>query len=361
MSMSYLLFQGLEVLSENASNFEAVYKEFADQAEDIKGRLYAMLKKLNNEGPVNTEIHYLKARYLKAPSRLVLDISERVLDQILFNEKVCKYETKQLNRVIARTACEEHVLAIENLLKNKQIFVDAINSLKKEDEKDSKIVCRNFRQVGKHLCWSSRRLLANIRIQSQSSELFGNFFKAKQSPEWHHARACEVWLNALPTIDKTKFNSVIGVHKLLTYKDLDAKIQKTIVLLQKLKKYGSYKQVQDPSVLSVLDADYAEIFALEKKVISDTNKTLSQVGYSMSNVQQMQKKLQQLHNQMWDVRRNVIQFPDDDDLIWDHVTDDQEEWAEGLRQCIDGIIASANKSLYFWGTVVSLVKTSENN
>ena len=50
MSMSYLLFQGLEVLSENASNFEAVYKEFADQAEDIKGRLYAMLKKLNSFG-----------------------------------------------------------------------------------------------------------------------------------------------------------------------------------------------------------------------------------------------------------------------------------------------------------------------
>lgn len=164
MSMSYLLFQGLEVLSENASNFEAVYKEFADQAEDIKGRLYAMLKKLNNEGSVNTEIHYLKARYLQAPSKLVLDISERVLDQILFNEKVCKYETKQLNRVIARTACEEHVQAIENLLKNKKSFTDAINSLKKEDEKEAKIVCRNFKQVGKHLCWSSRRLLANIRI-----------------------------------------------------------------------------------------------------------------------------------------------------------------------------------------------------
>jgi hypothetical protein len=186
-------------------------------------------------------------------------------------------------------------------------------------------------------------------------------FKTKQSPEWHHARNCETWLNKLPTIDKTKFNSAIGAHKLLTYKDLDAKIQKTIALLQKLKKYGSYKQVQDPSVLSVLDADYAEIFAFDKKVIDDTNKTLSQVGYSMSNVPQMQKKLQQLHNQMWDVRRNVIQFPDDDDLIWDQVTDDQEEWAERLRQCIDGIMQSANKSLYFWGTVVTLVKTAENN
>lgn len=163
-SLSYKLFQGLEVLSDNASNFEAVYKEFTDQAEDIKGRLYAMLKKLNNEGPVNTKIHYLKARYLQNPSQFVLDISERVLDEILFNEKVCKYETKQLNRVIAKTACEEHVQAIENLIKNKKSFADAIAGLKDDNKKEAKTICRNFRQVGKHLCWSSRRLLANIRI-----------------------------------------------------------------------------------------------------------------------------------------------------------------------------------------------------
>lgn len=169
-SLSFMLFNGMEAATVTQSSFESVYKEFADKAEDIKGRLYAMLQKLNNEGPVNTEIHYLKARYLQAPSKLVLDISERVLDQILFNEKVCKYETKQLNRAIARTACEEHVQAIENLLKNKKSFEDAINGLNKEDEKESKIVCRNFKQVGKHLCWSSRRLLANIRIGSKKTE-----------------------------------------------------------------------------------------------------------------------------------------------------------------------------------------------
>ena len=146
-SLSFTLFQGLEVLTANASNFEAVYKEFADQAEDIKGRLYAMLKRLNNEGPVNTEIHYLKARYLQNPSQLVLGISERVLDQVLFNEKVCKYETKQLNRVIAHTACEEHVQAIENLLKNKKSFSEAINNLKEDDTKDEIIIW--YRQPGK--------------------------------------------------------------------------------------------------------------------------------------------------------------------------------------------------------------------
>ena len=164
MSLSYDLFAGYEALSESVSQFEDLYKQFTNKAEDIRGRLYAMLKKLNNPGPVNTEIKYLKAKYLENPSQLVIDVSQRVNDQIIFNEKICKYDEKLLNRVTAKKAIESHVRAIEELIGNKKVFEDAIKAVKDEQSKQVKCICRNFDQVGKHLCWSSRRLLANVRI-----------------------------------------------------------------------------------------------------------------------------------------------------------------------------------------------------
>ena len=128
-----------------------------------------MIKKLTSEGPVNTKIKYLKVKLLSNPSALVTRITERILEQILFNEDVCKYDTKTLNTGISKRCCEQHVEALKMLLDYKPAFDEAIEKLDKENgeeyDKQLKQMCRNYRQVSKHVIWSSRRLLANIRMK----------------------------------------------------------------------------------------------------------------------------------------------------------------------------------------------------
>lgn len=177
MSLSYELFSGMEAVVEKEpktvssaiDTFETYFKSFSKKAEETSGRLYAMIKKLTSEGPVNTEIKYLKVRLLDNPSSLVTRITERILEQILFNEDVCKYDTKQLNTVIAKRCCEQHVEALKMLLDYKKTIDETVAKLKQEDDKEFdkqvKQICRNYRQVSKHVIWSSRRLLANIRMK----------------------------------------------------------------------------------------------------------------------------------------------------------------------------------------------------
>ena len=124
----------------------------------------------------------------------------------------------------------------------------------------------------------------------------------------------------------------------------------------KLKKFGSYKNIQDPAVLKTLDDDFSQVHAIDKLAIVDANMTVSKLGYTIANIESIRKKLQQLNEQMWAVRRNTIGFPDDDDLIWDHVTDDQEEWADALRERINSVMYSFNVTLRFWGKIVTIVK-----
>ena len=178
MSLSYDLFSSLEAVGEKEpktvpaaiETFNTYYKTFSEKAEEVSGRLYAMIKKLTSEKPVNTEIKYLKVRLLDNPSALVTRITERILEQVLFNEDVCKYDTKQLNTVISKRCCEQHVEALKMLLDYKSTIDETVDNLKKENDKEFdkhvKQVCRNYRQVSKHVLWSSRRLLANIRVKS---------------------------------------------------------------------------------------------------------------------------------------------------------------------------------------------------
>lgn len=177
MSLSYDLFSGMEAVVQKEpktvnsaiDTFETYYKTFSVKAEEVSGRLYAMIKKLTSEGPVNTEIKYLKVKLLDNPSSLVTRITERILEQVLFNEDVCKYDTKQLNTVIAKRCCEQHVEALKMLIDYKKAMDETIAKLKAEDDKEFdkhvKQICRNYRQVSKHVVWSSRRLLANIRMK----------------------------------------------------------------------------------------------------------------------------------------------------------------------------------------------------
>lgn len=181
MSLSYDLFAGMEAVVEKepktvssaVDTLESYYKTFSVKAEEVTGRLYAMIKKLTSEGPVNTEIKYLKVRLLDNPSALVTRITERILEQVLFNEDVCKYDTKQLNTVIAKRCCEQHLEALKMLIDYKSAIDKSIAELKKEDDKEFdkqvKQMCRNYRQVSKHVLWSSRRLLANIRMKNPSN------------------------------------------------------------------------------------------------------------------------------------------------------------------------------------------------
>ena len=177
MSLSYDLFSSMETVvqkepktvSSAIETFETYFKTFSAKAEEVSGRLYAMIKKLTSEGPVNTEIKYLKVKLLDNPSTLVTRITERILEQVLFNEEVCKYDTKQLNTTIAKRCCEQHVEALNMLVEYKKAMDETIEKLKKEDDKEFdkhvKQICRNYRQVSKHVMWSSRRLLANIRMK----------------------------------------------------------------------------------------------------------------------------------------------------------------------------------------------------
>ena len=177
MSLSYDLFGSMEAVSEKEpktvpaaiETFESYFKTFKEKAEEIQGRLYAMIKKLTSEGPVNVEVKYLKVKLLDNPSALVTRITERILEQILFNEDVCKYDTKTLNTVVSKRCCEQHVEALKMLLEYKSAFDEAISKLDKENgkeyDKQLKQMCRNYRQVSKHIIWSSRRLLANIRMK----------------------------------------------------------------------------------------------------------------------------------------------------------------------------------------------------
>lgn len=179
MSLSYDLFDSIETLvvekepktaPQAVAVFENYYNEFSKKATDLIGRLYAMIKKLTSEKPVNTEIKYLKVKILDNPSALVTRITERILDQILFNEEVCKYDTKQLNTVIAKRCCEQHLESLQLLVDYKKSVDKMISELDKTDDKEFdkqiKQLCRNFRQVSKHVMWSTRRLLANIRMKS---------------------------------------------------------------------------------------------------------------------------------------------------------------------------------------------------
>ena len=177
MSLSYDIFGSMEAVTEQEpktvpaaiETFNTYYKSFEEKAKDIQGRLYAMIKKLTSEGPVNTEIKYLKVKLLDNPSALVTRITERILEQILFNEDVCKYDTKHLNTVVSKRCCEQHVEALKMLVDYKPAFDEAISKLNKENDKEYdkqlKQMCRNYRQVSKHVIWSSKRLLANIRMK----------------------------------------------------------------------------------------------------------------------------------------------------------------------------------------------------
>ncbi len=177
MSLSYELFAGMEAVVEKEpktvpgaiETLETYYKTFSKKAEEVTGRLYAMIKKLTSEGPVNVEIKYLKVKLLDNPSALVTRITERILEQILFNEEVCKYDTKQLNTVISKRCCEQHLEALKMLLDYKKAIDETVTKLKNENDKEFdkhvKQICRNYRQVSKHVIWSSRRLLANIRMK----------------------------------------------------------------------------------------------------------------------------------------------------------------------------------------------------
>ena len=92
MSLSYDLFSSMEAVvqkepktvSSAIETFETYFKTFSVKAEEVSGRLYAMIKKLTSEGPVNTEIKYLKVKLLDNPSALVTRITERILEQVLF-------------------------------------------------------------------------------------------------------------------------------------------------------------------------------------------------------------------------------------------------------------------------------------
>ena len=183
VSLAYELFGSMESqttdktpksIGSAVDNFHAYFKQFKEQAEEIAGRLYAMIKKLTGEGAVNTEIKYLKVKVLDNPSQLVTRVSDRIQEQILFNEKVCKYDTKTLNHPIAKKCCEEHLLGIKQLLDNEKVFnqilTDAAKTADKSDDKVAIQMLRNLKQVSKHLIWSSRRLLANVRLHQSSSE-----------------------------------------------------------------------------------------------------------------------------------------------------------------------------------------------
>ena len=75
MSLSYDLFNGMEAVVEKEpktvpaaiETFESYFKTFKVKAEEIQGRLYAMIKKLTSESPVNVEVKYLKVKLLDNP------------------------------------------------------------------------------------------------------------------------------------------------------------------------------------------------------------------------------------------------------------------------------------------------------
>ncbi len=184
MSLTYDIFASMEseaadhtpkTIGSAVDNFHAYFKEFKEKAEEVSGRLYAMIKKLNGEGAVHTEIKYLKARLLDNPSQLVINVSEHIQNEIIFNEKVCKYDTKTLNHPIAKRCCEQHVQAIKQLLDNEKSFDTILkNAASTKDKSDDKVaiqMLRNLKQVSKHLLWSSRRLLANVRLHQSSNEV----------------------------------------------------------------------------------------------------------------------------------------------------------------------------------------------
>jgi hypothetical protein len=160
--------------------FEEYYETFKPKAEKIAGRLMAMIKKLTGEGSVNTKIKYIKTTYINSPSKLVTYISTRLTDQILFNRKILFYDTKELNHPIAKRICEEHYQAITELIKMK----DTINVILEERQKrkeqaeqknndqeisaadrEIKNTNRNFQIVARHIMWSSKRVLANVRLK----------------------------------------------------------------------------------------------------------------------------------------------------------------------------------------------------
>lgn len=200
MSLAYEIFASMEseasdhtpkTIGSAVDNFHVYFKEFKEKAEEVSGRLYAMIKKLTGEGSVNAEIKYLKARLLDNPSQLVINVSEHIQNEIIFNEKVCKYDTKTLNHPIAKRCCEQHVQAIKQLLDNEKSFDTILkNAASTKDKADDKVaiqMLRNLKQVGKHLLWSSKRLLANIRIHQSSNEgLLDNISKAFKGRKEYH-------------------------------------------------------------------------------------------------------------------------------------------------------------------------------
>lgn len=167
LERAYASLEEMTTAKETSDKLQTYYNEFKPKGEELRGRLYAMLKKLASEDAVTATTKYLKVKCLNNPSDFVTRISERISEQILFNDKVCGYETKQLNHDIAKRACEEHVRALDMVLDIKGIS-KSISYLK--DRKDIKQAVNNYIQVTKHLWYSSRRLLTNIRLHPHANE-----------------------------------------------------------------------------------------------------------------------------------------------------------------------------------------------
>lgn len=183
MAILYDIIKSMEASSvdgaETPDSLDTFYKEYWEKAKDVRGRLYAMLKKLTSEGSVSTDaIKYLKTKCIFNPSQLVMDISLNIEVQIIFNDKVCKYEDKQLNHPISVKACENHVEAINKLEELYKVVQSTIKKDKKKldnkdiTEKEKKElqeaisnINKNYRMVFRHVLWSSRRLLTNVRIK----------------------------------------------------------------------------------------------------------------------------------------------------------------------------------------------------
>lgn len=189
MSILYEILVAQEELKDNAAppssetallNFDVYYESFKPKAEKLIGRLMGMIKKLTGEGSVNTKIKYIKTTYINSPSQLVTYIATRLTEQILFNKKIFFYDTKILNHPISKSVCEEHHKALTELITMKESVDKILSDRQKKKEqavlrgdkkeidtmnRDIKNTNRNFQLVAKHIMWSARRILANVRLK----------------------------------------------------------------------------------------------------------------------------------------------------------------------------------------------------
>ena len=171
-SLVYELFgkYAVEGLKQDKNAFETYFETFEERAKKCMGRLIAMSKKLNGKGIVDTDIKVLKIKILSDARATVKNVSDNIVEEIVFNDAVCKYVSIHVNQGTAKSQCDYHISALRSLLESKSSINEKVTAALKtkntEDDKKVQNILENFKQVTKHLFISADRLTGSIRLDS---------------------------------------------------------------------------------------------------------------------------------------------------------------------------------------------------